>query len=448
MNDLFKRKKKKAKVAPPPAPAAPPAAAAAEHKQPDKPVLTFGDLGLAGWLVQACDALGLKRPSAIQRLAIPPALAGSNVLGLAETGSGKTAAFSLPILHRLFEDPYGVFSLILTPSRELAAQISKFLRIIGEAQKLRVQCVIGGEDVVRQSLELTNQRPHIVVGTPGRLVECLDSGLREMIGNLRCLVLDEADRLLENARDDVKAVFGALKKPQVLLYSATSTKPLETFSGALKCVKVEGSKASIPKTLVQEYVFCPKRVKLAHLAQVLLGFDLAEKRDEESRGTPADRDWRPRSALVFAQTCRRVHEVHAVLAHQSIDARALHSQLPQYDRTKALEAFQQRRSQILVCTDVASRGLDLPAIDLVINFDVPRDPDDYIHRVGRCARNGHHGLAVSLITQSDLAYLAAIEGCLGSRLAKCARFSEKSLPLQPVARALESVGGLKKRERD
>ena len=113
MNDLFKRRKKKAKVAPPAAPAEPPAAAAPEHKQPDKPVLTFGDLGLAGWLVQACDALGLKRPSAIQRLAIPPALKGSNVLGLAETGSGKTAAFSLPILHRLFEDPYGVFSLIL-----------------------------------------------------------------------------------------------------------------------------------------------------------------------------------------------------------------------------------------------------------------------------------------------------------------------------------------------
>ena len=173
--------------------------------------------------------------------------------------------------------------------------------------------------------------------------------------------------------------------------------------------------------------------------------DLAEKRDE-SEGTPPIAT-APRSALVFAQTSRRVHEVHDVLAHQSIDARALHSQLPQYDRTKALEAFQQRRSQILVCTDVASRGLDLPAIDLVIYFDVPRDPDDYIHRVGRCARNGHHGLAVSLITQSDLAYLAAIEGCLGSRLAKCARFSEKSLPLQDVARAVESVGGLRK-ERD
>ena len=112
MNGLFKPRKKKAKVAPP---AEPVKLAAPEHKQPDKPVLTFGDLGLAGWLVQACGALGLKRPSAIQRLAIPPALAGSNVLGLAETGSGKTAAFSLPILHKLFEDPYGVFSLILTP---------------------------------------------------------------------------------------------------------------------------------------------------------------------------------------------------------------------------------------------------------------------------------------------------------------------------------------------
>jgi len=407
------------------------------------PVLHFRALGVAPWLVQACEALGLKRPSTIQRLAIPPTLRGRNVLGLAETGSGKTAAFALPILHRLFEDPFGVFSLMLTPSRELAQQIAQFLRILGEAQKIRVMCSIGGEDVVRQQLELQNERPHVVVGTPGRVVECLEGGLQDMVRHLKVLVLDEADRLLANAKEDVKVIFAALKQPQVLLYSATATNQLETFASALNTVKVEGSRSSVPTTLTQEYVFCPRRIKLAHLAQILLSFDLSERRDAD-RGSPADKEWRPRSALVFAQTCRRVHEVHSILQHQGIKAYALHSKMPQSERTVALDAFQQRHSQILVCTDVASRGLDLPAIDLVVNFDVPRDPDDYVHRVGRCARAGRAGLALSLITQSDLAYLAAIEGCLGARLAKCARFTERSLPLQPVARAMEQMTSLKR----
>ena len=401
----------------------------------------FADLGLAPWVVASCGALGMSVPSAIQRGAIPATLRGDHVLGVAETGSGKTAAFALPVLDALFRDPYGVFAVCVAPSRELAAQLADQFAVFGARQRVRVACVTGGVDGVAQGLELANSRPHVVVGTPGRLAEVCERP--EVAATLRCgafLVLDEADRLLSHSlgpdvgRVDA-ALRGAARRPGArrdLLYSATRSEALDARAAALGATVVDrGSPATVPVGLEAEYVLCPNRVKYAYFARLLgaLGL-LGEGADA---GGP-----RPRSAIVFAQTCRRAHDVHALLDALGADAACLHSKLGMRRRLAALGKFAQRSCAILVATDVASRGLDLPAVDLVVNFDMPRDADDYVHRVGRCARAGRRGLAVSVVTQRDLGWLAAVEARLGAKLPKSDRVAERDALalLAPVSRAL------------
>ena len=192
-----------------------------------------------------------------------------------------------------------------------------------------------------------------------------------------------------------------------------------------------GSPAAVPAGLEAEYVLCPNRVKYAYFARLLGALGLL--------GEGADATGpRPRSAIVFAQTCRRAHDVHALLDALGADAACLHSKLGMRRRLAALGKFAQRSCAILVATDVASRGLDLPAVDLVVNFDMPRDADDYVHRVGRCARAGRRGLAVSVVTQRDLGWLAAVEARLGAKLPKSDRVAERDALalLAPVSRAL------------
>ncbi|XP_010260575.1 PREDICTED: DEAD-box ATP-dependent RNA helicase 36 [Nelumbo nucifera] len=373
---------------------------------PQSTSCSFSDLGLAEWAVQTCKELGMKKPTPVQQHCIPRILAGEDVLGLAQTGSGKTAAFALPILHRLGEDPYGVFALVLTPTRELAYQLAEQFRALGSCLHLRCSVVVGGMDMLNQAQKLM-QRPHVVIATPGRIKVLLEenSDLPAVFSKTKFLVLDEADRVLDvGFEEELKVVFQCLPKArQTLLFSATMTSNLETLlevsaNKAYFYEAYEGFKTV--ESLKQQYLFMPKNVKDVYLLHILSKM--------EEMGI--------RSAIIFVSTCRSCHLLSLLLEELEKTASALHSFKSQSLRLAALHKFKSGQVPILLATDVASRGLDIPTVDLVINYDIPRYPRDYIHRVGRTARAGRGGLAVSFITQSDIELIHEIEAVIGKQL--------------------------------
>ncbi|KAJ9164489.1 hypothetical protein P3X46_024061 [Hevea brasiliensis] len=366
----------------------------------------FSDLGLAEWAVQTCKELGMKRPTPVQAHCIPKILAGRDVLGLAQTGSGKTAAFALPILHRLAEDPYGIFALVVTPTRELAYQLAEQFRALGSCLHLRCAVVVGGMDMLTQAKTLMG-RPHVVIATPGRVKVLLEENpdIPPVFSRTKFLVLDEADRVLDvGFQEELRAVFHCLpKNRQTLLFSATMTSNLETLlelsaNKAYFYEAYEGFKTV--DTLKQQYVFIPKNVKDVYLVHILSKME----------------DMGIRSAMIFASTCRTCHLLSLLLEELDQEAAALHSYKSQSLRLSAVHRFKSGQSSVLIATDVASRGLDIPTVDLVINYDIPRYPRDYVHRVGRTARAGRGGLAVSFVTENDVDLIHEIEAVLGKQL--------------------------------
>ncbi|KAL6657537.1 hypothetical protein ACP70R_005317 [Stipagrostis hirtigluma subsp. patula] len=369
---------------------------------------TFADLGLSQWLVDACGALGMKCPTPVQRRCIPRALAGEDVLGIAETGSGKTAAFALPILHRLGEDPYGVAALALAPTRELAAQLAEQFRALGAPLGLRCLAAIGGFDSLAQAKGLA-RRPHVVVATPGRIATLVndDPELAKVFARTKFLVLDEADRVLDvNFEEDLRVIFGCLpKKRQTFLFSATMSDNLRSL------LELSGNKSyffeayagfKTVETLKQHYIHIPPDGKELHLLYLLS--KLKEK------------DNPIRSAIVFVSTCRTCQYLDLLLEELGHPAVSLHSHKSQSKRLLALNRFKSGQAPILLATDVGSRGLDIQTVDLVINYDIPRIPRDYIHRVGRTARASRGGLSISFVTQRDICLLHEIEDVIGKRL--------------------------------
>ncbi|MCD7465710.1 putative ATP-dependent RNA helicase ddx49, partial [Datura stramonium] len=370
--------------------------------------ITFSDLGLAEWAVQTCKELGMKKPTPVQYHCIPRILSGQDVLGLAQTGSGKTAAFALPILHRLAEDPYGVSCLVVTPTRELAFQLAEQFRALGSCLNLRCAVVVGGMDMINQTKTLM-QRPHVVIATPGRIKVLIEQNpdIPPVFSRTKFLVLDEADRVLDvGFEEELRAIFQCLpKNRQTLLFSATMTSNLQTLlelsaNKAYFYEAYEGFKTV--ESLKQQYIFIPKNVKDVYLQYILSKI----------------KDIGVRSAIIFVSTCRICQLLGLLLEELEIDAASLHSYKSQSLRLSALHKFKSGRVPILVATDVASRGLDIPTVDLVINYDIPRYPQDYVHRVGRTARAGRGGLAVSFVTQNDVDLIHEIEAVLGKQLEK------------------------------
>ncbi|XP_016510272.1 DEAD-box ATP-dependent RNA helicase 36 [Nicotiana tabacum] len=412
---LFSRKTKPTTRNPVPAPAA--VAAAENPKQqllketnssPTPNHITFSDLGLAEWAVQTCKELGMKKPTPVQHHCIPRILSGQDVLGLAQTGSGKTAAFALPILHRLAEDPYGVSCLVITPTRELAFQLAEQFRALGSCLNLRCAVVVGGMDMITQTKTLM-QRPHVVIATPGRIKVLIEQNpdIPPVFSRTKFLVLDEADRVLDvGFEEELRAIFQCLpNNRQTLLFSATMTSNLQTLlelsaNKAYFYEAYEGFKTV--ESLKQQYIFIPKNVKDVYLQYILSKLE----------------DLGVRSAIIFVSTCRCCQLLGLLLEELEMDAAALHSYKSQSLRLSALHKFKSGQVPILVATDVASRGLDIPTVDLVINYDIPRYPQDYVHRVGRTARAGRGGLAVSFITQNDVDLIHEIEAVLGKQLEK------------------------------
>ncbi|MGY3267010.1 ATP-dependent RNA helicase DbpA [Lysobacter sp. HA35] len=357
----------------------------------------FSDLPLDPTLFAGLDAAGHTRMTPVQARSLPALLEGRDVIAQAPTGSGKTVAFGLGLLHRLDVSRIALQALVLCPTRELADQVARSLRKLGTGMpNLKLLTLTGGVALAPQLASL-GHAPHVVVGTPGRVQELL----RKKALNLRdvgVLVLDEADRMLdmgfeEQIREIVKAT---PRTRQTLLFSATFPDAIREVAQASmrEPVEVHVQGESDAPAIEQRFVEVEPAQKVAALAGALL----------------AQSDGR---AVVFCNMRRDADEVASSLAHLGFDALALHGDIEQRDREEVLVRFANGSCDVLVASDVAARGLDIDDLGLVVNYDVPSDPDTYVHRIGRTGRAGRGGVALTLCTGRERSRLAAIETALG-----------------------------------
>uniref|UniRef100_T1HTS0 RNA helicase n=4 Tax=Rhodnius TaxID=13248 RepID=T1HTS0_RHOPR len=368
---------------------------------------SFFDLQLSPWIVRQLATVGINSPTPVQVNCIPQILAGRDVIGVAKTGSGKTLAFALPILHLLAEDPYGIFAVIVTPTRELAFQIKESFAVIGRCMNLRQSVVVGGLEMISQGQELS-KKPHIVVGTPGRLNDHLNSCDTFHFRKIKFLVLDEADKLLGGYFDsDMKGIFRSVpENRQTLLFSATMTDTLDKVKQVAKNDMFLWQQSAEVKTveqLLQYYVFCPSYAKDGYLVESLRKFTT---KDDSG------------SVIIFTDTCKNCQLLSMVLNLTGFKNVALHNMMRQSERLNSLHRFKSNHVTLLVATDLASRGLDIPLVELVINYAVPVTVKDYIHRVGRTARAGKPGYAITLVTPNEIELLKDIEKEVNTTLAE------------------------------
>ncbi|KPI95738.1 PREDICTED: probable ATP-dependent RNA helicase DDX47 [Papilio xuthus] len=372
-----------------------------ENKDEKEDTVTFKDLGVVDVLCEACQELKWKNPSKIQKEAIPVALQGKDIIGLAETGSGKTGAFALPILQALLENPQRYFALILTPTRELAFQISEQFEALGASIGVKCVVIVGGMDMVAQALMLS-KKPHIIIATPGRLVDHLENTKGFNLKALKFLVMDEADRILNmDFEVEVDKILRVIpRERRTYLFSATMTKKVQKLQRASlrDPVKVEVStKYQTVDKLQQYYLFIPLKYKDVYLVHII----------NELSGN---------SFIVFVSTCAGALRAALLLRALGVAAVPLHGQMSQQRRLAALAKFKTKARSVLICTDVASRGLDIPHVDVVINLDIPLHSKDYIHRVGRTARAGRAGKSITFVSQYDVELYQRIEQLIGKQL--------------------------------
>ncbi|KAJ7680264.1 P-loop containing nucleoside triphosphate hydrolase protein [Mycena polygramma] len=362
---------------------------------------SFKSLGLIDPLLEALEQVKYTTPTEIQVEALPHALEGRDIIGVASTGSGKTATFALPILQKLWEDPKGLFACVLAPTRELAFQIAQQFEALGSSMGVRSAVIVGGVETIAQSVALA-KRPHVVVATPGRLLWHLENTKGFSLKGIKFLVLDEADRLLDM---DFGPVIDRILKlvpteRTTYLFSATMTSKVAKLQRASLSnpVKVEVStKYQTVSTLLQYYLFMPLQDKDAYL--VSLANSLAQN-----------------SMIIFTRTVHDAGRICIILRTLGLPAVPLHGQLSQSQRLGALGKFKSGSRKVLVATDIASRGLDIPSVDVVINFDIPTHSKDYIHRVGRTARAGRAGKSITLVTQYDVELVQRIEQTIGKQM--------------------------------
>ena len=363
--------------------------------------ISFKSLGVLKPICDAVSDIGWKNPTEIQTEAIPHALKGRDIIGLAETGSGKTGAFAIPIIQALLESPQRLFAVVLAPTRELAFQIHEVFEALGSSISLHCACITGGLDMITQAITLA-KKPHIIIATPGRLVDHLQNTKGFNLRNLKFLVMDEADRMLSmDFEEEINQILEVIPRERnTFLFSATMTSKVAKLQKASLCdpIKVEVSnKFQTPKTLVQQYLLCPYKWKDCYLTYII----------DEFRG---------QSTIIFVATCNNALRVTLLLRNLGFKAVCLHGQLSQPKRLGALNKFKSGDRNILVATDVASRGLDIPNVDMVINYDIPSNAKDYVHRVGRTARAGKAGRSVAFVTQYDVEAYQRLEGLVGQKL--------------------------------
>jgi ATP-dependent RNA helicase RhlE len=359
----------------------------------------FHKLGLHAQLVTVIERLGLLVPTEIQAKAIPPALAGSNVMANAETGSGKTAAFLLPIIQRL-ERSGATRALVLAPTRELALQIEVNARSFSRAARLRTVCVVGGESMSKQ-IRALDAGVDIIIATPGRLNDLLERNAVRL-NRIEALVLDEADRMLDMGfLPQVRRIIQYLPvKRQTMMFTATLSRAVELLARELlnDCVRVGAARKATTTLTLTQTAF----PVLAHAKTPLLLALLKQNTDG--------------AILVFTQTRRGADRLAHILTANKHDVATLHSDRSQSQRNRALASFRAGDVRVLIATDVAARGIDVDDIAYVINYEVPATAEDYIHRVGRTARAGRNGAALTLVSPEEESMLAVIEHTTGVKL--------------------------------
>jgi len=382
-----------------PAPAATTSSEPATHAPLPAPAeifdrsVTFATLGLNPNVLKAITAMGFEYPTDIQAKLIPPALAGKDLIGQARTGTGKTAAFGMPILHQAVED-VPMQALILVPTRELAAQVAAEMEELGRFTSIRTTCIIGGESMRDQARSIA-QGGHIVVGTPGRVMDMQQRG-EIHFHNIKFIVLDEVDRMLDiGFREDIRKILKSVHTDhQTMFVSATISDEIERLGrsfmkpDAQKIVTISGS---LTVSLVdQKYVSVEPWDKRSLLLFVL-------------------RKEKPESTVVFCRTKATVDKLAKYLHDHGIDARPIHGDMPQNKRTKVMDSMRQGNLDVLIASDLAARGLDIDHITHVVNYDLPEDPEVYVHRIGRTARVGRRGFAWSFVTKDEGQRLTEIE---------------------------------------
>jgi ATP-dependent RNA helicase RhlE len=367
--------------------------------------ITFESFGLATPINQALKNAGFLKPTPIQAGALPAGLAGKDVLGIAQTGTGKTAAFALPILQQMAASPlrprrFGTRALILSPTRELAVQIEQEFRKFGTGLALNTVLIVGGVGRTGQ-VNRMSRGADIVVGTPGRICDLM-STRNLLIDQCQFFVLDEADRMLDlGFMPDIRKVVAALPaRRQSALFSATMPKEiLHLAEGLLRePVKVSIEAVASTPVLVEQSVHFVESSGKRHLLATLL------------------RDPTMTRAIVFTRTKRGADRVALQLQQEKISATAMHGNLGQNARQRALDQFKSGAVRVLVATDLAARGIDVAGVSHVVNYELPNEPESYVHRIGRTARNGNKGIAVAFCDATELAYLNQIEKLTGVKL--------------------------------
>jgi len=352
--------------------------------------LTFANMGLSPKLLEALVRLKFTVPTPIQHKAIPVAITGKDVIGIAQTGTGKTLAFTLPLLQEIARTKGR--GLIILPTRELAIQVDEFLNTIGNTFGLRKALVIGGASMYHQVNDL-RLNPHIVIGTPGRLIDHLEQGTLNL-KNVSVLVLDEADRMLDMGfAPQIKRIMkGVPKERQTMLFSATM--PAGIVNIAIEYMKmpvrVEVAPAGTVAERVNQELFIINREQKGRLLSKIL---------KEYTGT----------VLVFSRTKHGARKLCLSIRDMGHSAAEIHSNLSLVQRKRSLEGFKSGTYRVLVATDIAARGIDVTNIELVINYDLPDNLDDYVHRVGRTGRAGRTGQAISFITPDQRSKVRIIE---------------------------------------
>ncbi|MGF7183990.1 ATP-dependent RNA helicase DeaD [Desulfitispora alkaliphila] len=353
---------------------------------------TFYELGLSHLVIRAVADMGFEEATPIQEKTIPLAMEGENIIGQAQTGTGKTAAFAIPLIEKLSMEN-GKRGLVITPTRELAVQVAEEVNRIGSHVGVRALPIYGGQDINRQIKSL-KKNPQIIVGTPGRLMDHMRRRTIKM-QEVSNVVLDEADEMLNMGFiEDIENILKEVPEDrQTLLFSATMPKPIQNLASRFmknpKLIKITPKEVTVPN-IEQNYLEVQERDKFDVLCRLL---------DIQS----------PELAIVFGRTKRRVDELYEALSKRGYSAEGLHGDLTQSRRNTVLRHFKEGVTDILVATDVAARGLDVSGVTHVYNFDIPQDPESYVHRIGRTGRAGKTGLATTFVTRRELNQLKTIE---------------------------------------